>query len=163
MSIDRWTDKEAALHIYTMEYYSAMKRNTFESVLIRWMNLEPITQKDKYHIVMHIIWNLGRQHWWTYLQGSRGDADTENRLTDTGGGRKERVGWMERVMWDHIHYHQWNTVNGNLLCDSGNPNGGLCDTLRGWDGVEGRFKREGTYIYPYGWFMLMYGRSNTVL
>ena len=44
-----------------MEYYSAIKRNTFESVLIRWMNLELIIQsevsqkeKDKYHILMHI-------------------------------------------------------------------------------------------------------------
>ena len=44
-----------------MEYYSAIKRNTFESVLMRWMNLEPIIQrevsqkeKDKYHILMHI-------------------------------------------------------------------------------------------------------------
>ena len=48
-------------YIYTMEYYSAIKRNTFESVLMRWMNLEPIIQsevsqkeKDKYHILMHI-------------------------------------------------------------------------------------------------------------
>ena len=38
-----------------MEYYSAMKKNTFESVLMKWMNLEPIIQsevsqkdKDKY-------------------------------------------------------------------------------------------------------------------
>ena len=44
-----------------MEYYSAIKRNTFESVLMRWINLEPITQsemsqkeKDKYRILMHI-------------------------------------------------------------------------------------------------------------
>jgi len=44
-----------------MEYYSAIKRNTFESVLMRWMNLEPVIQsevsqkeKDKYHILMHI-------------------------------------------------------------------------------------------------------------
>ena len=48
-------------YIYTMGYYSAIKRNTFESVLVRWMNLEPIIQsevsqkeKDKYHILMHI-------------------------------------------------------------------------------------------------------------
>ena len=48
-------------HIYTVKYYSAIKRNALESVLIRWMNLEPITQsevsqkeKDKYHILMHI-------------------------------------------------------------------------------------------------------------
>ena len=44
-----------------MEYYSAIIRNIFESVLMRWMNLEPIIQseisqkvKDKYHILMHI-------------------------------------------------------------------------------------------------------------
>ena len=30
-------------YIYTMEYYSAIKRNAFELVLIRWMTLEPIT------------------------------------------------------------------------------------------------------------------------
>ena len=48
-------------YIYTMEYYSALKRNTFESVLMRWMNPEPVVQsevsqkeKDKYHILTHI-------------------------------------------------------------------------------------------------------------
>ena len=48
-------------YIHTMEYYAAIKRNTFESVLMRWMNLEPViqsgvsqTEKDKYHILMHI-------------------------------------------------------------------------------------------------------------
>ena len=53
-------DKEVVVH-YTMEYYSAIKRNTFEPVLMRWMNLEPIIksevslkEKDKYHILMHI-------------------------------------------------------------------------------------------------------------
>ena len=30
-----------------MEYYSAIKRNTFESVLMRWMKLEPIIQSQK--------------------------------------------------------------------------------------------------------------------
>ena len=44
-----------------MDYYSALKRRAFESVLIKWMNLELIIQsevtqkeKDKYHILMHI-------------------------------------------------------------------------------------------------------------
>ena len=32
-------------YIY-MEYYSAIKRNVFESVLMRWMNLEPVTQSE---------------------------------------------------------------------------------------------------------------------
>ena len=57
------TDKRIKKLRYTdtMEYYSALKRNTFESVLMRWMNLEPIIQsevsqkeKDKYHILTHI-------------------------------------------------------------------------------------------------------------
>ena len=45
-----------------MEYYSAIKRNAFESVLKRWMNLEPIIEsevsqkkKDKYRILMYIF------------------------------------------------------------------------------------------------------------
>ena len=33
-------------YIYTMEYYSAIKRNAFESVLKRWMNLEPMLQSE---------------------------------------------------------------------------------------------------------------------
>ena len=33
-------------YIYTMEYYSAIKKNTFESVLMRWMKLEPIIQSE---------------------------------------------------------------------------------------------------------------------
>ena len=48
-------------YIYTMEYYSAMKKNSFESVLMRWMKLEPIIQsevsqrdKDQYSILTHI-------------------------------------------------------------------------------------------------------------
>jgi len=54
-------DKEAVVYAYTMENYSAIKRNTFESVLMRWMNLEPIIlsdvsqkEKDKDSILMHI-------------------------------------------------------------------------------------------------------------
>ena len=41
-SIDEWIKK--LWYTYTMEYYLAIKRNTFESVLIRWMNLEPVIQ-----------------------------------------------------------------------------------------------------------------------
>jgi len=41
-STDVWIKK--LWDIYTMEYYSAIKRNAFESVLMRWMNLEPIIE-----------------------------------------------------------------------------------------------------------------------
>ena len=33
-------------HTHTMDYYSAIKMNTFESVLMRWMNLEPIIENE---------------------------------------------------------------------------------------------------------------------
>ena len=56
---DEWIKKW--WYIYTMEYYSAIKRNTFESVLMRWMNLEPIIyseisqeEKDEYRILTYI-------------------------------------------------------------------------------------------------------------
>ena len=49
------------VYIYTMEYYSVIKRNAFESVLMRLINLEPIIQsevsqkeKDKCQILIHI-------------------------------------------------------------------------------------------------------------
>ena len=58
-SADEWIRK--LWYIYTMEYYSAIKKNTFESVLMRWMKLEPIIQsegsqkeKHQYGIIMHV-------------------------------------------------------------------------------------------------------------
>ena len=56
---DKWIRK--LWYIRTMEYYSAIKKNTFESVLMRWMKLEPIIQNEanqkeehQYSILMHI-------------------------------------------------------------------------------------------------------------
>ena len=56
---DEWIKK--LWYIHTMEYYSAIKKNTFESVLMRWMKLEPIIQsevnqkeKHQYSILTHI-------------------------------------------------------------------------------------------------------------
>ena len=58
-SADGWIRKQ--WYIYTMEYYSAIKKNAFESVLMRWMKLEPIiysevSQKEKhqYSILTHV-------------------------------------------------------------------------------------------------------------
>ena len=56
---DEWIKK--LWYIYTMENYSAITMNAFESVLMRWMNLEPIIQSEvsqkekyKYRILTHI-------------------------------------------------------------------------------------------------------------
>ena len=59
---------------------------------MRWMNLEPSIQwsqsereKQTYIGINTYIWNLERRYWWAYLEGSNGDADTDNRLVDTVG------------------------------------------------------------------------------
>ena len=58
-STDEW--KKKWWYLYTMGYYSAIERNTSESVLMRWLNLEPIIQsevsqkgKEKYCMLTHI-------------------------------------------------------------------------------------------------------------
>ena len=58
-SADVWIRK--LWYIYIMGYYSAIKKNTFESVLMRWMKLGPIIQsevsqkeKHQYSILIHI-------------------------------------------------------------------------------------------------------------
>ena len=63
-SADEWIRK--LWYIYTMEYYSAIKKNTFESVLTRWMKLEliiqsEVSQKGKHqYSILTYIWNLER-------------------------------------------------------------------------------------------------------
>ena len=56
---DEWIKK--MWHIYTMEYYSAIKRNKIELFVVRWMDLETVIQsevsqkeKNKYHMLTHI-------------------------------------------------------------------------------------------------------------
>ena len=58
-STDEWIKK--MWHIYTMEYYSAIKRNEIGSFVETWMDLETVIQseerqkeKSKYHILTHI-------------------------------------------------------------------------------------------------------------
>ena len=80
--------------MYTMEYYSAIKRNKCESVELEWLNLEPVIQseinqkeKNKYHILMHIYpRNLEKWYRLTYLQGRNRATDVENGLMHTTGG-----------------------------------------------------------------------------
>ena len=58
-SRDEWIKK--MWHIYTMEYYSAIKRNEVELFVVRWMDLEPVIQsevsqkeKNEYRMLTHI-------------------------------------------------------------------------------------------------------------
>ena len=82
-------DKEVLVHKY--DGILAMKRNAFESVELRQINLEPVIQSElsqkekKYnYILMHIYGIKIKWESLTYLQGTIADADLGNRLVDTG-------------------------------------------------------------------------------
>ena len=79
------------MYIYTMEYYSAIKKNSFESVLMRWMKLEPIIQsevsqkdKDHYSILTYIygIYKYGNNN---PIFKTERDTDVQNGLLDSVG------------------------------------------------------------------------------
>ena len=106
-SADEWIRK--LWYIYTMEYYSAIKKSTFESVLMRWMKLEPIIQsevsqkdKDQYSILMHIYGIL--------KDGNdkpicKTEKETQMYRTDFSTLRKKaRMGCSERIALKQVYY-----------------------------------------------------------
>ena len=77
---DEWIRK--LWYIYTMEYYSAIKKNVFESVLMRWMKLEPIIQSEvsqkeihQYIILTHIYMEFRKMVMITVYVRQQKDTD----------------------------------------------------------------------------------------
>ena len=91
-------DERIKKDIYTMECYSVIKRNTFESVLKMWMTLEPVIQSEvsqkeenKYRILTHIygIKNLFAEQQW---RGRHREQTYGHRVI---GGRRGWDEWRE--------------------------------------------------------------------
>ena len=87
-----------------MEYYSGIKRSAFESVLMRWMNLEPIIQsdlsqkeKDECHILMY-IYRIRKMVLKNLHTGQQWRNRHREQIYGHGEG-EERVRCMERVTW----------------------------------------------------------------
>ena len=138
MSINRQMDKEV-WYIYTMEYYSVIKRNIFESVLMRWINLELIIQseisqkeKDIYRILIHIC-GIQKNSSEEFIYWATMKKQTKNRLMDMGRG-EERLRCMERITWILTLPYVNQIAHGNVLSVSGKSNMGSVSTYRGWDG-----------------------------
>ena len=142
--------------------YSAIKMNTFESVLVRCITLEPaiqseVNQKETYYYThTHTHGNLQEWCWHAYLQNRNIEKDTD-LWTQQG---KKRVGQAEE------HWNLW-------LCVRQTAKGGavyhrelrelslvLCDNQQRWGGVEGgrAVSQEGTYVYL--WLILNCYRRN---
>ena len=74
---DEWIKK--MWYIYTMEYYSAVKRNKIELFVVRWMDLETVIQnevsqkeKNKYHMLTHIYGILKKKEKRKWSEEPRG-------------------------------------------------------------------------------------------
>ena len=96
-------DKEAAVYTFNEILLSHKKEHIWVSgdevdepraYYKQWCKSE--REKHISHINAYIR-NLKRWYWWAYLQGNNGDTDIEIRFMDSGVGRKERMGRMERV------------------------------------------------------------------
>ena len=90
MFISRWIRKQ--WYIYTMEYYPAIKKNIFETVLMRWMKLEPsiqskVSQKEnhQYSILTHIYMEFRKMVTTTLCARQQKRHDVKNRLFDYVG------------------------------------------------------------------------------
>ena len=104
MSIDRWMNKDYVVythtHTHTHTHNGILLSYKKECIwvssnevheprvyiqalhsIIEWSNSE----REKISYINEYIWNLKWWHWWTYLQGSKGDADIENKLVETLG------------------------------------------------------------------------------
>ena len=138
-----------------MEYYSAIKKNSFESVLMRWMKLEPIIQsevsqkdKDQHSTLTHIygIWKDSNDN-----PICKTEKETKVYRTDFGIlWEKSRVGCSERIVWKHVHYQRWNRSPAQVGCMRQVLRTGALGrpTRMGWEG-GGREDRMGTQVNPW--------------
>ena len=101
-----WTDEWLKMlwYIHTMEYYSTIKTNMFESVLVRWLNLEPIIQsevsqkeKEKY-CILTLNTEARKMELKNLLTGQQWRNGQRKNSMDMGRG-EERVRGVERVTW----------------------------------------------------------------
>ena len=134
-------NKKAVVHLH-IDYYSASKKNTFDSVLMRWMKLEPIIQsevnqkeKHQYSILMHIY-------------GIQKDGNNNlicETVTETQMYRrvfwtlweKARVGSFERIALKRILSYMKQITSPGLMHETG------CSGLVYWDDPVGWYREGG--------------------
>ena len=139
-----------------MEYYSAIKKNTFESVLMRWMKLEPIiqseaSQKEKHQcsILTHIYMEFRKMVMTTlYARQQKRHRCIEQSFGLCGRGR----GWDDLGEWHWNMYIDMCEMNRQSRFDAWDRVLGA--GALGWPwgmGQEGRWEGDsgwGTHVHP---------------
>ena len=136
-----------------MEYYSAFKKNGFESVLMRWMKLELIISKSERKTPIQYtnayIWNLERWKERPYMWDSKRDTDVKNRLLDSVGEDEGGMIWEDSIescilpyvkqMTSPCSKHETALKAGAL----GQARG------MGWEGGGSGGSEWGTHVHPW--------------
>ena len=147
-------------YTYTMVYYSAIKKNTFESAVMRWMKLEPIIQsevsqkekkeKHQHSILTHIYMGFRKMVTITlYARQQKRHRCTEQSFGLCG--EKARVGWFERIALKHVYHHMWNRSPVQVRCMRQGAQG-WCTGMTQKDGMGremGGGSGWGTHVHPW--------------
>ena len=156
MSIDKWMDKEVVVHIYNgillghKREYIWVSSNEVDKPRAYYTEWSKSEREEQISYIKAYIWNLERWFWCTYLQGSNGDADLENRLVDSVREGEGGTNWessTETYIWN-IHMiicqtdSQWEFA---VWCKELKPN--ALWQPKGVGQVGGRFRTEGICVY----------------
>ena len=164
MSINRWMGTEIVVH--KCNGMLSFKKNIIESVLMRWMNprvhcieWSKSARERQTLYVNACVWNLERGYWRTYLQGSNGDPDIENRLVDTVREGECGMNWESSMETYTLPYVK-QIASGNLLVTYGAQPSALWQSRGvGWGGRwEGGLMGRG-HMCTCDWFTVIYGRN----
>ena len=166
IALTRWTFVGKVMSLlFTMEYYSALKKNTFELVLMRWMKLEPIIQSEVsqkenhlYSILMHVEF---RKMIMMILFARK---QKRHKCKEQTFGLCER-----RWGWDDLREQHWNMYITICKTDDQCKFNAWSRALKAsalgqprgmeWGGMREGF-RMGGHMHTHGWFMSMYGKNH---
>ena len=147
-STDEWVEK--MWHKYTMEYYSAIKRNEIELFVVRWMDLESVIQsevsqieKNKYRMLTH-IYGIKKKKKGSEEPRGRTGIKTQMQRMDLRAQGGRRVNWDKVREW-HGHIYttkcktdsQWEAAAQHREISLV-----LCDHLEGWHREGGKEMQE---------------------
>ena len=164
MSVERWMNKEAVVCVCNGILPSHKKEHI-------WVNSNEVyeprdyytewSKSEKYHISVY-IWSLERWYWWTCLQGSSGDTDTENRPVDPGG--EEWVGKRESSIETYVTVICILGIQWGLLYDSEDRTDAMwqCREVEWGERWEGDSRGRGyVYIHTHLWLIHVDVRQET--
>ena len=145
-----------------MDYYSAIKKehiwissNEIHETGIYYRERSKSERETPIQYINAYIWNLERQEWWSYMQGSKRDTDVKSRLLDYAGKGKGGMIWKNSIETYILPYIKQMT-SASLMHEAGHSKLVLWDNPQGWGG-EGRrcgVQDGRTHMHP--WLIHVY-------